>query len=254
MRTLYSAFVLLTLLSSCDSETTPEPGLPITGRIQVQALESRGVQGRALFLTFHDEGLYPCSNYGLITDYQRSGSQLSFVFSGVAEPTGICLTATGTARAQVDITNLPQGTYPLRLQVGSRTTTGVLELQSSYVRLQTDNPNLVQVTQPELRLMPPNLVWGDATTGLPADQASGEVLRDSLQQLGATPTTLPPGTYTRFTIAANGLLQPPVVPNGYRALLFLATYSGSPERIQAFVRRRNAATPGLNLHLNTSAQ
>ncbi|MCB2409085.1 hypothetical protein [Hymenobacter lucidus] len=251
MRFIYPAFALLTLLSSCDTEKTAEP--TIAGHIQLRALEGRTPQGRALFLSFQDEGQYACSNYGLSTDYQRTGPELSFAFSGAIEPADICLTSIGPARARVDITTLPEGSYPLRLRVGSRSTTGTLELQSSYVRLSTADPSLVEVTLPELRFMPAKTIWGAATTALPASQVSVEVLRDSLQRLGATPTTLPPGTYSQVTIGPNGLPVPSETSPGFRSLLLVASYAGSAERIQAYVRRANAATPGLNLSINTSA-
>ena len=162
------------------------------------------------------------------------------------------MTSIGPARARFDISDFAEGTYPLRLQAGTRTTTGTLEIQSALVRLTSNNPSVVEVPLPELRFMPKNIVWGYATTMLPQTQASVEVLRDSLQRLGATPTTLTPGVYSQFSIAANGLPEPPQVSVGARALLLLASYSGSPERIQAYVKRANATTPGLNLWINTS--
>jgi hypothetical protein len=252
MRLLYVALMSVALLSSCDSEIMPGPASDVAGPIQMQALESREGQARKLYFYFQDQGQYPCSNYGLTTRFERTNNQLGFVFSGVEVPTSLCLTAIGPARAQFDISEFAAGTYPLRLQAGSRTTTGTLEIQSALVRLTSDDPSVVQVILPELRFMPKNTVWGYATTMLPQTQASVEVLRDSLQRLGATPTTLTPGVYSQFVIAANGLPEPPQVSVGARALLLLANYSGSPERIQAYVKRANAATPGLNLWLNTS--
>lgn len=252
MRFLYVALLSVGLLSGCDSDITPEPADSSAGPIQMQALESREGQARKLYLNFQDQGQYPCSNYGLGTRYERADKRLSFVFSGVAAPTGICLTSIGPARSSVDISELAAGTYPLRLQAGTCSTTGTLEIQSAFLRLTTNDPSVVTVTLPELRFMPKNIVWGYATTMLPQAQASVEVLRDSLQRLGATPTTLTPGVYSQFTIAANGLPEPPQVSVGARALLLLANYSGSPERLQAYVKRANAATPGLNLWLNTS--
>jgi hypothetical protein len=252
MRFLYVAFLAVVLLSGCDSDLTPGPASDVAGPVQMQALETREGQARKLYLYFQDQGQYPCSNYSLGTRYERADKQLSFVFSGVEAPTGFCLTSIGPARASIDILELAVGTYPLRLQAGTRTTTGTLEIQSAFIRLTSNDPSIVKVTLPELRFTPKNIVWGYATTMLPAAQASVEVLRDSLQRLGATPTTLPQGVYSQFTIAANGLPEPPQVSVGARALLLLATYSGSPERIQTYVKRANAATPGLNLWLNTS--
>lgn len=252
MRLLYVAFLAVVLLSGCDSDLTPGPASDVAGPIQMQALETREGQARKLHLYFQDQGQYPCSNYGLSTRYERNNNQLSFVFSGVEVPTGICLTSIGPARAQVDVSEFAVGTYPLRLQAGTRSTTGTLEIQRDLLRLTSNDPSVITVTLSELRFMPKNIVWGYATTMLPQTQASVEVLRDSLQRLGATPTTLSQGVYSQFTIAANGLPEPPQVSVGARALLLLATYSGSPDRIQAYVRRANAAAPGLNLWLNTS--
>lgn len=252
MRPFYAALLAATLLSGCDTDVAPKPTADVAGPIQMQVLESREGQARKLYLNFQDQGQYPCSNYSLGTLYERADKRLSFIFSGVAAPNGMCLTSIGPARSTVDISELAVGTYPLRLQAGTRSTTGTLEIQSTLLRLTSDNPSVVAVTLPELRFMPKNIVWGYATTMLPATQASVEVLRDSLQRLGATSTTLPQGVYSQFTIAATGLPQPPQVSTGARALLLLATYSGSPERLQAYVKRANAATPGLNLWLNTS--
>jgi hypothetical protein len=252
MRFHYPALLSFVLLSGCDTDVAPKPADEFVGPLQVQALESREGQARKLYLNFQDQGQYACSNYGLGTRYERANNQLNFAFTGVVVPAGFCLTSTGPARASFDISEFGAGTYSLRLQAGSRSTTGTLEIQKDVLRITSNDPNIVNVTLPELRFMPKNIVWGYATTMLPQTQASVEVLRDSLQRLGATPTTLTPGVYSQFTIAANGLPEPPQVSVGARALLLLATYSGSPGRIQAYVKRANAATPGLNLWLNTS--
>jgi hypothetical protein len=253
MRLSYFALLFSLLsLSSCDSLHNPLAESNVSGTIQMQALEGSGGQGRQLYLAFQDEGSYSCSNYSLDTDYEHEGKQLVFNFKGVSEPKTFCQTAIGPARYSVDISDLPVGTYALRFQSGPQSTKGELEIQDSYLRLSTNSSKVVRVRQSALRFMPRNVLWGYATTSLPASQASVEVLRDSLQRLGATPTTLPPGVYSQLNIAANGLPEPPQVSVGTRALVLLASYQGSPERIQAYVRRANAATPGLNLWLNTS--
>lgn len=255
MRFLYfGTLVASTLLSSCDS-STPQPTLPtatVTGRIQMIALENQSSLDPKLVLSFRDEGRYHCANYMLNTQYKQQGKQLRFVFTNVTAPDDICLAAIGPATSTVDISALPAGKYTLNIQVGTRHTTGVLELQENLIRLSSNQPNIVAAPTPELRFQPKNIVWGYATTMLPPTQASVETLRDSLQRLGATPTTLPPGAYSQFTIAANGLPEPPQVSAGTRSLLLLVRYTGPAERIQAFVRRANAATPGLNLWLNSS--
>ncbi|WP_375434123.1 hypothetical protein [uncultured Hymenobacter sp.] len=218
----------------------------------MSASETHANSVRQLRLDFHDEHQYTCANYALTTNYRQDERQLNFTFSGVTKPNGICLTSTGPATSSVDISGLAAGTYTLQLKVGNKSTTGVLELEDAYLNLRSSDPDVVDVATPELWFQPPHIIWGYATTMLPATQASVRVLRDSLRLLGATPLTLTPGTYPQFTIAANGLPQPPQVSAGTRALLLLANYQGSAERIQAFVRRANAATPGLNLWLNTS--
>lgn len=263
MRFLYIAlFSAAALVSSCedpgssaapnDPASAPDASLLTTGRIHMRALESGSSSGRQLQLFFQDEGNYPCANYRLNTTYKQENKQVKLTFTGVTKPSGICLTAIGPARSAVDVSTLPIGKYQLLFAVGARSTSGTLEIQDTQLKLSSNDPSLVEVLTPEIRFMPKNIIWGYATTMLPQAQASVEVLRDSLQRLGATPTTLPAGVYSQFTIAANGLPQLPQVSVGARALLLLANYSGSAERIQAYVKRANAATPGLNLWINTS--
>ncbi|GAA3924514.1 hypothetical protein [Hymenobacter algoricola] len=251
MRLFYLTLLFLTaLLSGCD-QASPLPSLSITGRVQMRAQEWRTGQRRTLVLRFQDEGGYPCFNYGLVTDFERHDKLLRLTFTGVTAADGICLTAIGPASSLVDISTLPVGAYSLRLQVGNATTTGTLELQSTHITLTSSNPSLVEVPTPELRFMPSSIIWGTAVTSLPNITAA--ILGDSLRRLGATPTTLPQGIYSQFTVAANGLPEPPQVSPGMRALVLLADYQGPAERIQAYVQRTNAAMPGLNLGINTSA-
>ncbi|WP_245119008.1 hypothetical protein [Hymenobacter volaticus] len=218
----------------------------------MSATETQAGPGHQLRLNFHDDHQYQCANYGLTTDYRLDERQLNFTFSGVTEPNGVCTTSTGPANSFIDISELATGTYTLKLKVGNKSTMGVLELQDDYLSLRSSDPDIVEVSTPELRFQPPHIIWGYATTSLPPAQVSVRVLRDSLVQLGATPLTLTPGTYPQFTITEYGFLKPPQVSAGTRALVFLAKYQGPAERIQAFVERTNAATPGLNLWLNTS--
>ena len=250
---LFPSFLLSTLLtSSCEKPSAPEPDSGISGRVWMSATETQAGPGHQLRLNFHDDYQYQCANYGLTTDYRLDERQLNFTFTGVTEPNGVCTTATGPASSFIDISEMATGTYTLKLQVGNKSTTGVLELQDDYLSLRSSDPDIVEVSTPELRFQPPHIIWGYATTSLPSTQVSARVLRDSLLQLGATPLTLTPGTYPQFTITEYGFLKPPQVLAGTRALVFLAKYQGPAERIQAFVERANVATPGLNLWLNTS--
>jgi hypothetical protein len=253
--TLRFAYLALVLpwLAACTSKQADEPGAAttITGRVLMSPQEFVGPTGRTLSLSFRDEGQYSCSNFRLITDFAQREKQLAFTFSGVDKSGDICLTSIGPASSSVDITLLAPGTYPLAFTVGNRQATGQLELTSSYLRVQSDNPGLVTASSSEIRFTPPTAIWGHVIYSQAADQAAAQAVGDSLQRLGATPLTLPVGNYARFAIAPNSLPVPPTVLPGAVALPLLFTYSGNFARVQALITRAKATTPSLNMYLTS---
>lgn len=248
--TLAPAALLLLTLGACQKKTETDAAISsgVTGRVMMRPLEYMGASGRQLQLSFHDEGQYTCSSFPLLTQFTRQGQNLSLVFSGVNKSSNLCLTSIGPATSSVEVTSLSTGTYPLVLQVGTRQTTGSLELTNSYLRVQSNDPSLVAVDYPEIRFTPATAIWGYAIFTRPADQAAAIAVADSLQRLGAIPLALPTGQYSRFAIDATGKPTPPTVLPGVTALPFLFTYTGDFKRVKALITRAKIATPALNMY------
>lgn len=247
-----SAVLPLLALSACQKKTETEPArTDLTGRVLLSPQEYVGASGRQLYLSCRDEGQYPCSSFPLRTQFTHQGQRLGLVFSGVDKSAALCLTSIGPATSSVDVTSLAPGVYPLALQVGTRQTTGTLELTSTYLRVQSNDPSLVAVSYPEIRFTPATAIWGHVIFSRSADQAAALAVADSLQLIGAVSLTLPAGAYGRFAIAATGKPTPPTVLPGVTALPLLFTYTADFKRVKAVISRAKAATPTLNLYLTS---
>ncbi|RZK17930.1 MAG: hypothetical protein EOO56_17065 [Hymenobacter sp.] len=249
------AYAVLALvgLTACKKEegTAADAKTAVSGRVLMSPQEYFGTTGRQVILSFRDEGQYSCSNFYLTTQFTRLGQQLSFVFSGVDQGNGLCLTSIGPATSSIDVTSLPPGTYPLSLTVGNRQTTGSLELTSDYLRVQSNNSSIVAVSTAEVRFTPATAIWGHVIYSRPADQVAALAVADSLRRLGAASLTLPAGPYSRFTIDASGKPAPPTVLPGVSALPLLFTYTADFKRVKALITRAKATTPTLNMYVSS---
>jgi hypothetical protein len=249
---LSGAVLTLLTFGACQKKAETAPASTgITGRILISPQEYVGTNGRQLSLSCRDEGQYSCSNFPLLTQFTHQGQSLRLSFSGVDKNAALCLTSIGPATSIVDVTSLDPGIYPIDLQVGTRQTTGTLELTSAYLRVQSNDPNVVAVSFPEIRFTPTTAIWGHVIFSRPADQSAALALSDSLQRMGAVSLTLPIGQYGRFAIDATGKLTPPTVLPGVTALPLLFTYTADFKRVKAVISRAKAVTPTLNMYLTS---
>lgn len=249
---LAGAVLPLLTLCACQKKTeTDAARTDITGRVLISPQEYVGASGRQLSLSCRDEGQYPCSSFPLLTQFTPQGQSLRLLFSGVDKNAALCLTSIGPATSSVDVTSLSPGVYPLALQVGTRQTTGTLELTNAYLRVQSNDPSLVAVSFPEIRFTPATAIWGHVIFSRPVDQSAALALADSLQRMGAVSLTLPAGQYGRFAIDATGKPMPPTVLPGVTALPLLFTYTADFKRVKAVISRAKAATPTLNMYLTS---
>ncbi len=242
----------LSLATACRDSDAPVPAgdcagpsASAAGRVVVQVSERLLATGPQLVLHCRDEVGHPCGNYTLQASLKNTSGSLSLSFPGVSTPT-VCLTNIGPATAQLDLSTLPTGTYPLSLQVGARHTTGTLRIQPTKVELTTCDSNTVAVRNGLLLRIPANTVWGQLYARTPAAQTAALALLDSLRREGAQPLTLPAGNYGYFRVDAAGQLVPYTGPLSGQPATAIATpvllrFSGSFARLRGVVGRRAQA-------------
>ncbi|RTQ47793.1 hypothetical protein EJV47_17890 [Hymenobacter gummosus] len=248
-RTALAGLLALSSLAACKEDqdalniACTGPGATTPDKLFLSPQEELSTSGRKLWLTARTQAWFPCANYRLPTTATLSGSHLTLQYGQPQEPT-MCLTAPGFAGAQENITSLAPGSYTLRLQVGTRKTTGTLLVQPDRVELSTCDTNLVAVRHPLLRRVPVGTIWtrASSTAGTAAAEATVRSMRDSLLRLGAQPLALLPGYYGQFTLDASG--NPVIDRSGYHPSAVLTSavlaYSGPMARLQAYLDRHRA--------------
>ena len=235
-RLLSLACLLAGLLPACNSlvgrkeNSTP----PIDSNIRITLSEQLSRERRTLTLNCATTKIYPCVNYQLDYSLARQGNTFIIQFHGVSIGE-ICFTATGPARASIDLGSLGAGVYRLVITNGDRLISELNVTTDSYVVSGTEGPTIT-FPAPRLNRVPDYTVWGLIGYASLGDASVAQAYLDSLEARGATTQVLAPGDYGYFSIDQNGEIVTPPNHGYYFALPYVRRFAGDPTSLQDVVR------------------
>lgn len=157
MKTTYFLFIISVLLFSCESE--PEEQVNTLGsEIILSLAEYLEPQEKTLSFKFLSEKDFPCINYQISHNMQRTGNTITIELSSI-EKADVCLDAIGPATAFVDVSNLPEGDYDLTIKVGKAISNhGTLSVTPQAYKLSIKEPQGLIIENKTLSRVPDNVI------------------------------------------------------------------------------------------------
>lgn len=227
-----SLFVCALLIVACKKDSMESR---IDSDVKISMWEYSDSTGRKLELKCETDKSYGCCNYTILHSLSVSGSNIEINFTGIYQP-DMCLTSFGPATTSVDLSSLPNGSYPLTIRVERRKSQGNLIVTSDYYEIDLDETRSVEIITPVLRRIPANTIWGTVGYHSNATSMLVQSFVDSLQFYGAAIQPNAPGYYGYFDIDANNAILPPDNHGYYFIRPFIFSYSGNSHSIKTLVR------------------
>lgn len=149
------------------------------------------------------DSIYPCANYALVVDVERSGSTLDLEVQGV-EIGAVCATALGPATARIPL-DLPEGEYTLRIRHDGALDIYTLRVLADRLELQPEQTAVTRVPEP-LAWRTPERSFVYLCGTYTGDEALCDQFRARFEALGAL---------TEIEVPAEGLWPYPRSASGH---------------------------------------
>ncbi len=209
------------------------PDNPIDTKIIYSFLENIDRQGRSVSVQFTSERIYGMGGYRIVSSLQRTGSRFTIHLDSIQAPeAGIAILCPASAMFQLG--PLSDGLYTFDLAVNGSTVQALLSITDGSLLTRVQPNNIIVPSTPELMRVPPTIIWGQAESITPFPSQN---FLDSLQLLGATTASLPPGQYFYFTINADGSFE---IPSNFGMAYghhFLYRFDGDTSMTRSLVKR-----------------
>ncbi|MGV3502221.1 MAG: hypothetical protein ACO1O1_00825 [Adhaeribacter sp.] len=144
VRVLY-LFIFCTLLGSCRPEEAV-PTFPLESPVEVEIKEILLEGKKHVVLSCRTKKIYDCSNNYLKVSMQQAAGQVTVSFLGITGDR-LCLSALGPARADLDLGQLPNGQYQLKLN-GLEANQGTLTVTDTTIQLSFSQPQGIEIVNP----------------------------------------------------------------------------------------------------------
>lgn len=223
----------LLLLTGCHDSVGPDPE-DEPGTFLVRPFEVLEPTGRRLELNLSTVAIYPCANYAIVHDWELTDAALSIRITGIDRPE-VCLTATGPARAKIDLSSISAGVHRVEIDALGTAISGMLTVDADRYAFEGIEGDVV-VEPAILRRPPDGTIWG--FVGYPVETSAplAEQFTRDLEALGATRRPLPPGDYGHFRILEDGTIADRENHGYWFIRMFLYGYDGDLQSVHDLVK------------------
>jgi hypothetical protein len=182
------------------------PRQPIDTRCSAFIIEHINRTGNSLFLHVVSDRVYPTGGYRIEGSVVRSGSVFSVSLdsihaaeSRVGDPS--------PAEGEFELGDLSPGFYPLSIAINGGSIHGILRFEADSYSTSLQSNNVLSNRFPEMRRVPPNIIWGMLDVpSMPSLYVAWRFL-DSLVYTGGRHHWLQAGEYWYFRIEPGGHIE-----------------------------------------------
>jgi hypothetical protein len=197
--------IVVFVLSSCKNNKLDH--FPLSSVTMKFAEELPAGTGNLHFYFMTDDD-YECQGFPI--RYEQQSDELGInIYLKDVEEISTCITPGGPAYVDINIGNFMSGSYALSIKVGDIENTGTLTVSESQYIISIDNPQMLTLVYDTMQRVPENIIWGVVAYNLPDAAATANAYLDSIQNVGAQPTTLAPGDYGYFQADTTGKIVAP---------------------------------------------
>lgn len=191
---------------------------------------------RKIILNCATEKVYPCINYGIASkQHLDRNNLLSVTFTDIIDP-GICLTAIGPAKGEVDLSNLSNQQYELELNNGNLKNWGVIKISDSEIVLDFKNQKGIEIVTPVLKRVPDKTYWGTIGYARQSSENAVNQFINKLSTIGVEFNKQSPGYYFYYEIDGKGKIIYESEGSGYyhgKGLIF--QYKGDESTLKNLI-------------------
>jgi hypothetical protein len=254
MKNIVATLICILCIIACSKNKTttiPGRGLKIEDSLKIRMAEEVDSLKRTLKLTCFTKKQFECSNFYITNTIKITGNVISIHFNEIQSP-DICLTAIGPASAVLNFENILNGKYVLEIYINNSKIESQLDVSAASYKITAPTQSSVEFINPVLNRVPTNTIWGKVHYHANSTGILVQKFIDSLQILGATPTTYLPGNYLDFQIDSSGQIKQ-IQEAGYHFTRhYIFQYNNSSAALKKLVRNFGVTYPdSVSITLNT---
>jgi|GEM_PF-5018119 hypothetical protein len=232
MRTFWVVLLMLSGFSGAFAQSgTSEP---IESGVTLRMSAPVTVTGERKFLLgISTNDVYECKGTFIENEVHIQGTTLLIKLKNVRVPAN-CEAQMGPAVANIDLSSLKPGNYPIRVTINRQVFKADLEITPNYYNLVLgpEDPMLFRTFNGRLNLIPSNSVWGVCSYTRPEQRDLALKFMKELEAAGAQPTNLPAGNYDDFYLHETGKTQEKEVARSRYEFPFVYNFSGNLEVVK----------------------
>jgi len=236
-------FYMLMLTLSCASDDIGLASNPIDSNIVIEVGEELEHDSRRITLFCKTEKIYPCYNFGILTDTRTYDDAQEITFTKVDQQR-VCLTALGPAKATVELGDLPNGEYSIALNNANLKNKGTLRVTDSEIVLQFGRTKGIQFVRSATKRVPPNTYWGMIRYGTASTSQQAELFIQRFADIGAEFHPQEPGHYYHYEIDDSGNLVADPLRYGSSVKTFIFQYDGDESKLKDLIQSEGASQHG----------
>lgn len=232
MKTYLSIIAFTILLLGCKKNQVSST---FDENLKIKMSEKVDSTKMTLTLNCYTEKIFGCSNYSIKSSFSVTNDKITINFTELIIP-NICLTSLGPASTIINIETLTNKIYELELNIGSTKISGQLDVATGSFKATLPVQSKVQFTNPNLKRIPQNTIYGTIHYHSSATSLIVQKFIDTLQILGAVPTTYTPGDYGNFQIEANGQIKQTQDLGYYFTRYYIFNYTNNSTQLKDLVK------------------
>ena len=246
--------IILVILSSCQLNRLEEPILiaEVDKEFEIDILEGLSLGLRPLHFKINSLDQEECLNYGIETDYYKSGNKISLSIKDILQPDD-CLVGNSPAQTDLNLGFLTPGIYDLSIDLKNTVfSDGQLVLTDNRYTIKTFSQNGISFINKELIKLPDNLVWGYLNYQSETDLPKVNQFLDDLSNSIGDPTLALNGNYGYFKTDNVGSVSIKAQPESGETISFAGNIIGEVERIKEKASKFREDNPTIELFILTS--
>lgn len=182
---------------------------------------------RKFMMGIQTNDVYECANFPIEYDARLEGSKLIIRLKGVrrAEP---CETGMAPSRANIDLTQLTEGKYKVRVVINRQIFKAKMEINADYIDFEIlkEDPSLFRIYNGRLNMIPEGTIWGKCVYNAANLKEDAKRFMAELQKAGCTLTQIPAGNYSEFYLHQPGITEQKVIQGDRYEYPFVFAYKG----------------------------
>lgn len=234
--------IFMFFLNSCTNDADTEDS-QLNSKISITLREDISKEGRKFKLHCVTDSTFPCSNYSIVYQMQRNGSDIDIIFTNIYKPQH-CATSFGPAKCEIDFNILPYDEYTLRIIVNETVLETQLSITEEKFVVSDSVSEWVTIVNPEIRRLPYNAIWG--YVGFSSDSFVVKQVQpffDTLKTLEVQEIDLQSGDYVYFQVDSSGTISPPVNPGTLNAIPFVYLYDNDLTVLRSLIKHYGKHSP-----------